>query len=192
MSLWVELTDVLSAWLKSPSVSISVPIERTGWTSMKDIITLIDSISDVYDNAGYFPTPDGSTFCNLATTAVASAMGCSDFYGKTADEMIALMQANSDWSEVPFEKVQDMANQGSLLIAGLDSKALNQTHGHVTVIRPGKACYSGKWGLTPRCLNVGAENFLARAKHGPLTNQPCGLNESFIEMPTIWVWRQSL
>lgn len=159
---------------------------------MRDLITLIDTISDVYDNQAYAPTPEGITFCNLATTAVVVAMGSKDFYGMTADEMIAFMSSSQDWSEVPFEKAQDMANQGTLLIAGLDSKTLKQEHGHVAVIRPGKACYSGKWGLTPRVMNIGAENFLARAKHGPLTNQPAGLNESFVELPKIWAWRPSL
>jgi len=158
----------------------------------RDVITLIDAICDVYDNHAYMPTPDGITFCNLATTAVAVAMGCKDFQGKTADEIVAFISSSEEWSAIPLEKAQDIANQGSLVVAGANAKTLGQAHGHIVVIRPGKPCYSGKWGLTPRVLNVGAENFLARAKRGPLTNQPAGLNEAFVNMPTIWAWRQSL
>lgn len=160
--------------------------------NMRNIIALIDSILDVYDNAAYQALPNGTTFCNLAVTAVAVSMGCNDFYGKTADQILEVVENSQNWSDVPFEKAQEMANQGSLLIAGLSSKDLGQDHGHVCVIRPGKICYSGKWGQTPRVLNVGRENFLARAKKGPLTNQPAGLNEAFVDKPTIWVWQPSL
>lgn len=159
---------------------------------MKDLISLIDSICDTYDRPDLAPKTDGTTFCNVAVSAVATAMGCGQLAGKTADQMIAFLTTSPDWSEIPFEKAQDMANQGSLLIAGLDSKALKQGHGHVVVIRPGKPTYSGKWGPTPRCLNVGAENFLARAKRGPLTNQPCGINQAFVDKPKFWAWRPTL
>lgn len=158
---------------------------------MKDIITLIDSILDTYDNRDLQPH-DGVTFCNLAVMFVATAMGCKGFAGLTADQIIEMMESSDCFSDVPFEKAQEMANQGSLLIAGLSSKELNQEHGHVVVIRPGKTCYSGKWGPTPRCLNIGGENFIARAKRGPLTNAPAGLNEAFVQLPKIWVWRPSL
>jgi hypothetical protein len=171
---------------------VSFPITATGYTNMRDVITLIDAICDVYDTQAFIPHADGTTFCNLAVAAVAGAMGCNDLNNQTADQIVDTLRKSPDWGEVPFEKVQDMANQGSLLIAGLEAKDLNQAHGHVVVIRPGKFCYSGKWGKTPRCLNIGAENFLGRAKRGPLTNQPAGLNEAFVEMPKIWVWKRSL
>lgn len=194
MSLLDVFTGALGAWLRRPSFSISLPITATGYTKVRDVITLIDAVCDVYDNAAYAPLPDGTTFCNLAVAVVAASMGCKDFFGKTADEIVALLGTSQDWSPVPMEKAQDLANQGSLLIAGLDSAALGQPHGHVAVIRPGKPVYSGKWNTSvcPRVLNVGAENFIARAKKGPLTNQPAGLNESFQPLPKIWVWRQSL
>ena len=191
MSLWEFCTGALNAFLKKPSFSIDVTLP-TGYTKVRDVIGLIDAICDVYDNQAYAPLPDGTTFCNLGVSVVAASMGCKDFFGKTADEIVAFISADPNWSPVPIENAQDLANQGSLLIAGLDSKSLGQAHGHVVVIRPGKPCFSGKWGPTPRCLNIGAENFLARAKRGPLTNQPAGLNESFVEVPKIWAWRQSL
>lgn len=174
------------------TVGLSIPIEQTGYTNMRNIITLIDAICDAYDNKDFSPTSDGTTFCNIAVSAVCSVMGYTGFMGLTADQIVDNIPTNPDWSPVPMEKAQDLANQGSLLIAGLDGKAMGQAHGHVVVIRPGKPCYSGKWGQTPRCLNIGSENFLARAKRGPLVGMAAGLNEAFIEMPKIYVWRQSL
>jgi len=161
---------------------------------MRDVITLIDAICDAYDNRGFQPLSDGTTFCNQGVCYVAEAMGCKDFRGKNADEIVAFMAASDEWSLVALEKAQGLANAGSLLVAGLDSSALGQSHGHVVVIRPGRTIYSGKWStnLCPRVLNIGAENFLARAKRGPLSNQPAGLNESFQPLPKIWVWRPSL
>lgn len=159
---------------------------------MKDPIALIDAILDVYDNSKMLPEPDGTTHCNQAVDAVSQAVGYNGLAGKTADEIVSFLSTSLDWQLIPITQAQDLANEGSLLIAGIDSKALGQDHGHVVVIRPGKPCYSGKWGLTPRCLNVGQENFIARAKKGPLTNQAAGLNEAFIPLPRIWVWRGSL
>lgn len=159
-----------------------------------DVIALIDAICDAYDNQSFNPLADGTTFCNQGVNYVAETMGCKDFEGKNADEIVAFLSSSQDWSLVPMERAQELANQGSFLISGLSSEALGQSHGHVAVIRPGKPVYSGKWNTSqcPRVLNIGVENFIARAKKGPLTNQPAGLNESFQPLPKIWVWRKSL
>ena len=159
---------------------------------MKDPIALIDAILNAYDNQAFIPLEDGTTFCNLAVDAVCQGLGYKDLAGKTADQIVSFLATSSDWSLVQMERAQEMANEGSLLIAGLDSVALEQSHGHVCIIRPGMAIYSGKWGLVPRVLNIGAENFIARARKGPLTNQPAGLNESFVPLPKIWVLRSTL
>jgi hypothetical protein len=183
----------MGTWWKDRMFSIGFPLE-SGYTNMKDIVTLIDAICDCYDNKALLPTPQGTTWCNEAVGMICEAMGCHELSGKMADEMVELLKSSADWSLVPLEKAQEMANHGSLLVAALSSSELGQTHGHVCVIRPGKPVYSGKWNtnLCPRVLNIGAENFLACAKHGPLTNQPCGLNEAFVELPKIWAWRPSL
>lgn len=158
---------------------------------MRDLITLIDVICEAYDRVDLQPR-DGLTFCNQAVAMVADVMGCKDLDFKTADEIVLFITNNPDWQLVQMENIQDMANKGSLCIAGLDSIALKQAHGHVVVIRPGKLVYSGKWGPTPRCLQIGAEMFLARAKKGPLTAMSCGVNEAFQDKPHFWVWRPSL
>lgn len=160
---------------------------------MKDPILLIDAILDAYDRMDFRPNPDGSTHCNQAVQAIlVTVAGYSAMAGMMADQMVAFMASSPEWSLVPMEQAQDMANEGSLLVAGLDSKALNQAHGHVVVIRPGKPVFSGKWGSTPRVLNIGASDFIARGQSGAMTNQPCGLNESFIPLPKIWVLRSTL
>lgn len=159
---------------------------------MKDPIALIDAILDVYDRLDFHPNPDGSTHCNQAVNAVCQALGYQKLAGLTADQIVAFLTASDEWSLTSLDKSQNLANEGSLLIAGLDSKALSQDHGHVVVIRPGKPVFSGKWGPSPRVLNIGAHDFIARAPNGPLTNQPCGLNEAFVPLPKIWVLRTTL
>lgn len=192
MSLWEDFTNAFAAWLKRPYFSISRSVAWTGYTKMRDVTTLFEAVCDVYDRSDFRPSPDGSTHCNQAVCAIAQAMGCQALNGKTADQILDLISESPEWSDVPFERAQDLANQGSLLIAGLKSKDLNDQHGHVVVIRPGKPCQSGKWGLTPRCVNIGKNDFLARAQSGPLVMMPVGLNDAFIPMPKIWVWRMSL
>lgn len=187
-----DCSNALFAWLKNQFFYVSLRFPQTGYKNMRDVVTLIDSICDVYDNPRFLPTPQGTTWCNEAVGVISEAMGCHDLSGKMADEICEFLESSADWSDVPLVKAQDMANAGSLLVAALDSAALKQSHGHICIVRPGKPVYSGKWGLCPRVLNVGGENFLARAKKGPLTNQPVGLNEAFVELPKIWVWRQSL
>lgn len=158
---------------------------------MKNLIGLFDAVCEAYDNLSFQPK-DGVTHCNEAVAYIADAMGCKDLHHKTADEILTHITENADWSIVDFVKAQEMANQGSLLVAGLPSIELKQSHGHTVILRPGKACFSGKWGVTPRCLNVGSEMFLAKAKKGPLIGMSCGLNEAFGPMPRIFVWRPSL
>lgn len=192
MSLWDAFTGVLGAFIKNPSFSISRGITWTGYTTMRDVITLIDAVCDVYDRADFRPNPDGSTHCNQAVQAIAEAMGCKDFGGMVADQIVDFLSSSSGWDEIPFEKAQDIANNGSLVIAGLKAADLKQSHGHVVVIRPGKPCQSGKWGATPRCVNIGASDFIARAQSGPLSMMPVGLNDAFIPMPKLWVWKRSL
>lgn len=190
MSLWGVFLSAIKA-MPGKSIGAQIPL-RTGYPRVRDVLTLFDAICDAYDNPAYAPQADGTTFCNLAVSEICSVMGYKSFAGLTANQIVAKIAADPQWSPVAFENAQDLANQGSLVVAGLDSQSLAQAHGHVVVMRPGRPCYSGKWSQTPRCLNIGAENFLARAKRGPLRGLPAGLNEAFMEMPKIWVWRGSL
>ena len=160
---------------------------------MKDPIVLIDAILDSYDNQSFLPA-NGVTHCNEALHMIGVTVAAYDkFYGLTADQIIDYIVNNaSEWQPVAMTDAQAMANEGSWLVAGLKSTELGQAHGHVVTIRPGREVYSGKWGSVPRVLNIGAQNFIARSKTGPLTNQPCGLNESFIPMPKIYALKSTL
>lgn len=156
---------------------------------MKNLIALFDAICSTYDRTDIAPLPDGTTFCNVAVQGVLNLMGCHDLDGMSADQMCAYFPMSPSWENIKtMDQAQEMANEGSILVAGLDSIALNQSHGHVCVIRPGLMCDSGKWGMTARCLNIGGQNFLARGKKGPLTGMAVGLNEAFIPKPLMWVW----
>jgi hypothetical protein len=191
MSLW----DVFLSALKGTpgkSIGVNIPLAGTGYKNMRDLIALIDAVCDAYDRADFKPNPDGSTHCNQAVQAIAEAMGCFDFKDLTADQMVDLMETSKRWQPVDFARAQDITNRGSLVVAGLKSNDLKQGHGHVVVVRPGHPCQSGKWGATPRCVNIGGHDFLARAQVGPLTMMPVGLNDAFIPMPKIWAWEQSL
>ncbi len=159
---------------------------------MKNLIGLIDAICDVYDRLDLVPLANGTTFCNVGVSAVLEAMGSDEFKGKTADEIMQYVPLNANWVKSSIDQVQDLANQGTYVLCGLESSKLGESHGHVTVIRPGNPVFSGKWGKVPRCLNIGSENFIARARRGPLMGSPCGINESFVPMPDFYAWSLSL
>lgn len=154
---------------------------------MKSVTVLIDAICDVYDNAKYQPLPDGTTFCNYAAEDICHAFGYNGLDNKMADEIFAFMGTSPDWQEVLMPRVQDLANQGSLVFAVANGELLKQAHGHICVIRPGRLKDSGKWGQVPSIMNIGAENFIGRAKRGPLQGMSAGLNEAFVPMPKFYV-----
>lgn len=160
---------------------------------MTNLIGLIDAICDTYDRLDFRPKPDGTTFCNEAVHSIAStAFNYSGFRGLMADQIITLM-GGSDWVEIQMGDAQDYANKGSLVVAGLSSTEMKQGHGHVVIIRPGISVDSGRFdGPVPRCVNIGASNFLARGQSGAMTNLPCGINEAFIPLPKFYVLRSSL
>lgn len=192
MGFFTDAINAITGRFPSLKFSWTWNIAETGYKEMRDVITLIDAICDAYDRNDYKPNSDGTTHCNQAVNSIAMAMGCAEFTGMNADQIVEHIKSSDKWSSVPIEKTQDMANQGSLLVAGLSSQELGESHGHVVIIRPGKTCQSGKWGATPRCVNIGKNDFIARAQSGPLTMMPVGLNDAFIPLPKIWVWRPSI
>ena len=160
---------------------------------MRNIIGLFDAICDAYDRTDFKPNQDGSTHCNAAVHAIAStAFNYNGFRNMMADQIVQFMATGPDWQAIDMSAAQDAANNGSLVVAGLSGAELGQAHGHVVVIRPGLPCDSGKWGSVPRCVNIGASDFLARAQAGVLTNMPVGVNEAFIPKPKFYVLRSTL
>lgn len=159
----------------------------------KNLIGLMDACCDAVENPSFQPKPDGTTYCNMALSAIAiKAFGNHDFDGKTADEIAGFVAASDQYTLIPMEQAQELANQGSLVFAIASSQDLKQSHGHVCIVRPGIEKDSGKWGPCPSVVNIGAEVFIARAKRGPLQGLPAGVNEAFQPKPDFYVWRGSI
>lgn len=176
MSLWEKILGAVFAITKNPSISITVPIEWTGYTNMKDSLKLLDAIHLAYSRPEYAPSP-GVTHCNQFVNEVCQYLGFRDLDGKLANEIVDMLELHPQWSRIELERCQDLANGGSLVIAGLKE----QGHGHVNIICPGKLKMSGHWADVPSCANVGKENFIGK-----------GINWAFSQMPLFYVWRQTL
>lgn len=161
---------------------------------MANLIGLIDACLDVYDRSDFRPNPDGSTHCNQAVQSVGSvAFNYNGFRGMMADDMVKFLNGNPDWISIEMAQAQDYANKGSFVVAGLTAADLDQAHGHIVTIRPGLQVDSEHFkGLVPRCVNIGASDFIARGQMGVMTNLPCGINEAFQVMPKFYVLRSSL
>lgn len=144
--------------------------------TMKDQISLLDAIHLPLNRPEYQPL-NGVTHCNGYVNEVCQYLGWKGFDGLLANQMIDLMATSDAWTETPIEKCQFLANQGTLVIAGLK----DDPHGHVNVICPGKEKTSGRWSLVPSCANVGKDIFIGK-----------GINWAFSDLPKFYAWRQSL
>jgi len=145
-----------------------------------DRLALIDACCEAYDRFSLSRdvTGDGikETFCNLAVAYVCKQLGYHRLQGMVANQMVEFLKTSTDWESVPIQIAQDYANQGRLLIAGQS----NAPHGHVAVIRPGRAGKSKKWGVpSPKVCHVGASSCIG--EH---------LGFAFSEMPGIWMLRE--
>jgi hypothetical protein len=177
----LNVLGVLSALLrfirsKELKIGFSISASQTGWTNMKDWLKLLDSIHLAYNHPEYTPK-DGVTHCNQFVNEVCESLGYKSLDGKLANDICDILANDPTWSEITMDKCQDLANGGSLIIAGIKESG----HGHVNVICPGKKKTSGRWGEVPTCANVGKENFIGK-----------GINWAFSDMPKFWVWRQTL
>lgn len=143
---------------------------------MKDLFKLLDAIHLPLCRPEYQPG-SGATHCNSYVDEVCQAMGWKGFAFLMANEIVDLMASSDQWSETPLDKCQFLANQGTLVIAGLKGNP----HGHVNVICPGKDKTSGRWGIVPSVANVGKDVFIGK-----------GINWAFSDLPKFWAWRPSL
>lgn len=140
--------------------------------TMPNLYRLIDACCEVYDNPQFKPR-GGMTFCNQAVRFIAEKMGYRGFRSMLANQMVAHMKSSPDWLAIKLDQAQIYANQGHLVVAGLQ----DQPHGHVAVIRPGVADFSGKWeSAAPKVVNVGADNFIGK-----------GLNWAFKQKPEVFL-----
>lgn len=126
----------------------------------------LNAVQDqVFANESYWPTDDGTTFCNVATQDVLLKLGYAALEGLTADEMYAKISTSPDWLIKPMTDAIDLVQEGVILVAILPAEKLGQSHGHVNTLTPGPADTSGKWGVkTPLCMNLGRAGTCFRAK----------------------------
>ena len=126
----------------------------------------LNAVQDqVFANKSYWPTDDGTTFCNVATQDVLLKLGYAALEGLTADEMYAKISTSPDWLIKPMTDAIDLVQEGVILVAILPAEKLGQSHGHVNTLTPGPADTSGKWGVkTPLCMNLGRAGTCFRAK----------------------------
>lgn len=152
---------------------------------MKDLFGLLDSIHEAFSRPEYQPEVkkddkgnviDTVTHCNQFTSEVVTGRGFKGLEGLLANQIIDLISKHEQWSEVAFEKAQDLANGGSLIILGTHG----EPHGHVAVACPGKPKTSGRWGQVPTVASVGKQNMIR------------GANWVFSDAPKCWAYRPSL
>jgi len=154
---------------------------------MKNADLLREAQDKVWDSGLYMPKEeDGEeiTYCNMATNAVLAPMGCTVMQGMTADQMVEFMRTSKNFLIKPIEDCQFLANEGTVIVAGLTSGALKQSHGHVCTITPGVEDFSGHWNKkTPQCLSIGRKKICFRSK---------GVNWAFVPEPEFYAWLPSL
>ena len=151
---------------------IRVPGRRQ---QMKDLLFLLDTIHEAFSRPEYQPSA-GVTHCNEFTSEVAENIGFKGFVGLMANSIIDIVSSHDQWSLVPLEKVQDLANAGTLIVLGTHG----EPHGHVCLACPGKTKYSGRWGAVPTVASVGKQNMIR------------GMNWVFSDLPQCWAYRPTL
>ncbi len=159
----------------------------SGYSEMKNADKLISVQNKVWDSGLFMPrvvNGKEETRCNLAVEAVFDAFGYSAMDTDDADHIMAFLRTSKDFLVKPIADCQALTNEGTLIIAGLDSKQLAQEHGHVVTLTPGKADYSGHWDKpAPQCLSLGRTGICFRMK---------GVNYAFVPQPEFFAWVPSL
>jgi hypothetical protein len=118
---------------------------------------LKDACDAALDNPAFQPR-DGETFCNLAAASIAQALGCGELQGLMADEIYAKMANNAagHWTKLDGSSASQKAIAGGLVIAAMSSGMLSEAHGHVAVLYPQSAEFSGSLNRYVPCVaNIG-------------------------------------
>jgi hypothetical protein len=151
---------------------------------MKDPVALNAAQDAVFANKSYWPTDEGTTFCNLATQDVLARLGYEVLAGKTADEMYAYISTSPDWLIKPMADSIELVQEGVILVAIFPSVKLGQSHGHVNTLTTGSPDFSGHWNCeVPLCMNLGRSGTCFRQK---------GENWAFQVIPEIYALVSSL
>lgn len=73
-----------------------------------------------------------SEYCNQSTSKVAQDYGINDLDHMRANDQVSYI--NKNWKEVDSHTAQDLANKGSLVVAGLQN---SEGSGHTAIVSPG-------------------------------------------------------
>lgn len=164
-------------WMLKKGFAYSVAFSWTGYTKVgRDLFLLLDAIHLPLCRPEFEPL-DGVTHCNGYVSEVCEIYGYKGLNGLLANEIIELVSQSPNWSEVPLERCQELANAGTLIILGTKG----DVHGHVNIACPGRSKTSGRWGTVPSVANVGRENWIGK-----------GCNWAFSDQPKAWAWRSTL
>lgn len=159
----------------------------TGYDNPRNKEKLIKVQDSVWASGAYMPTYDASgevTHCNGAVNAVLGAYDYKRMSGMVADEMMAFLRTSGDFRAILMVDAQFRTNMGTVVVAGLDSKQLGQSHGHVCTLTPGEAEWSGHWNAkAPVCLSLGRKGICFRSK---------GVNWAFVGVPEFYAWVPTL
>jgi hypothetical protein len=164
--------------------SVTLP---TGYTNLKNPERLRAIQDAIWNSNAYMPSEtDGEeiTYCNLAVQAVFEAYEYTALSGKMADAIMAFVKTSPDFLVKPLADAQALVNEGTIILAGLSSAQLGQSHGHVCTLTPGVEDYSGHWDKkAPVCLSIGRKAICFRSK---------GVNWAFVPEPELFAWIPSL
>jgi hypothetical protein len=127
-----------------------------------------------------------TTYCNEAVNLICKRLGyfgfdlsreSAPFRAKLANDIIDIMDISPTiWRRLPNSgAAQNIANAGALTIA---CEKTPDDHGHVCVVIPGAAEYSGTWKtLSPKVMNVGKDIFIGKKA-----------SWAFQQPPSYFVW----
>ena len=145
---------------------------RSGLTSL---------VTKVYDAESAI----GRSDCKyLFVNAAKDYYGTDQFYWfrddvTNADKIIDWLK--SDYSGAveitDMKQVQNYSNDGRMLVGAMTSQELGDSHGHINIVLPGSAQWSGNWNdWAPNGANRGSSDFLSMS-----------LNHGFVPKPHFYL-----
>lgn len=127
---------------------------------MTNIEKVLDALCEAYDNPKFKAEPDGKTHCDATVDYVLQKFGCDLFKADEimADDIVRTMRNSQKFQRLPgSQAAQEWANKGTLVIAGLTSKDMGVSHGHVAFVRPGVMEFSTTWKKNaPKAMSNGS------------------------------------
>jgi hypothetical protein len=124
-----------------------------------DLLTRLQNEAMSLFEADLLPDGTWQTKCNFGLEYIANRLGCHDFDGRTATEIVLYaselrMASTSGWITGDWDGGVACAMKGGLAFLGIT--APKGQHGHVATIAPKPMRKSPSWGvLVPWLANIG-------------------------------------